>query len=305
MSLKGLLQKAVDRIAALEAKDKARDLEITELKLLLANEGTQRNLNNTVGNEHDSVVQNDQTQDDDVVIVYYEPPNDQLPGFQLQKKDRKALVKNGKIPSPHKATTVTGSNEVTTHNRFSILGTGNENCKLKPVSYQRFETKKDNSYKVYVGRFDGTASEITMRHHLRFEGNIADDNIIDVIKMQSTRYNNSSSCSFCITVDTPDAERRIYNQSLWPENVVVRPFRQPARSKLGKKAEYKRPYDSRRDNRGSQNSHRDGDRYADRLLDETTYENRHTRPNGSNREYGPRRNPKYGHSKSRHAYSHP
>ena len=74
---------------------------------------------------------------------------------------------------------------------------------------------------IFVGNGSTNTTVTSLRQHLNSIG--LSDNVAD-IQIVNTKYTDAKS--FCVTLNSIDAENKAYS-SVWPDRVVVRPYRPP------------------------------------------------------------------------------
>ena len=80
---------------------------------------------------------------------------------------------------------------------------------------------------IYVGNCTVTTFAAAVRTHLGTIG--LSESVLDIQPL-TTRYSDMKS--FCVTLNSVDAENTAY-ESVWPNNVAVRPYRPPKTGKQG------------------------------------------------------------------------
>ena len=101
--------------------------------------------------------------------------------------------------------------------RDGIVGTSTAQHSFTGNSRPRRSQMKS----IFVGNGSSNTTVTSLRHHLNSIG--LSDNVVD-IQTVNTKYSDAKS--FCVTLSSIDAENKAYN-SLWPDRVVVRPYRPP------------------------------------------------------------------------------
>ena len=89
------------------------------------------------------------------------------------------------------------------------------------------------TYLIYVGRLDRETTTQMVRDHLT---DIKVTDVADVINLNSRA--NRSEASFCISLNSEVSMNKAFKPSLWPCDVVVRPFRPPRKKQNYHRREY-------------------------------------------------------------------
>ena len=92
--------------------------------------------------------------------------------------------------------------------------------KLKPVAIKPSKQSSARTYLVYIGKLDRDTSEDSVRCHLAEIG-IDSDDIADIIKLKSK---NNDESSFCISLNTMEANEAVLADNQWPKGIRVRKY---------------------------------------------------------------------------------
>ena len=111
-----------------------------------------------------------------------------------------------------------------------MVGSSLKSHRIEAAAVSDRRTKPaENIHRVYAGRLSSSTSEDAIRAHLADVG-LQNSDIADVVKLKCRNLNESS---FCISLNSKVAENKIYDSSLWPEGIRIRPFNSPSpRSKI-------------------------------------------------------------------------
>ena len=123
---------------------------------------------------------------------------------------------NFQLPRSHQKKIQSGDMATPTP-RDGIVGTSTAQHSFTGNSRPR----KSQMKSIFVGNGSSNTTVTSLRHHLNSIG--LSDNVVD-IQTVNTKYSDAKS--FCVTLSSIDAENKAYN-SLWPDRVVVRPYRPP------------------------------------------------------------------------------
>ena len=94
----------------------------------------------------------------------------------------------------------------------------------EPDSHESGANSKVSTRLVYVGRLSKDTTEATTRSHLN-DISVDRDDIADILKLKSKNYQESS---YCISLNTTEAEKTVLNNENWPTGVRVRTFHLPS-----------------------------------------------------------------------------
>ena len=136
------------------------------------------------------------------------PPHNNLDNFQLPRGHQKKIIRDG-----------TG----TISQRPGIVGSSIDSLSFSGTSVPR----RNQIRSIYVGNCTVTTSAAAVRTHLGTIG--LSESVLDIQPL-TTRYSDMKS--FCVTLNSVDAENTAY-ESVWPNNVAVRPYRPPRTGKQG------------------------------------------------------------------------
>ena len=137
-----------------------------------------------------------------------------------------------------------------------IKGDSTESFKIKAAFQSASQT-----YLIYVGRLQRDTTTQMIREHLK---DIQVRDVADVISLDNRQ--NRSEASFCVSVNSEASMDKMFQRSLWPVDILVRPFRSGRRSQDNQASH-------RSDSRESEGGHR---RYHYRHEDEPCRENRYS-----------------------------
>ena len=165
-------------------------------------------------------------------------------GFRHSTWQRKNILKGGQVKSIVNQPEVKG----TSHNNFDIKACVSETSGI---------------YAVYVGKLQHSSTTEKIRAHLN---KVKIGGVADVISLNNRP--NKTEASFCVSLNDEESAKKIFNPSLWPSEVLVRPFR-PSRGKYRssryrhtKQGYRQQHYDGYRDTRKYNRSEYE-DRYED------------------------------------------
>ena len=136
------------------------------------------------------------------------PPHNNLHNFQLPRDHQKNIIRNG-----------TGI----TSQRPGIVGSSIDSLSFSGTSVPR----RSQIRSIYVGNCTVATSAAAVRTHLGTIG--LSESVLDIQPL-TTRYSDMKS--FCVTLNSVEAENKA-NESVWPNNVAVRPYRPPKTGKQG------------------------------------------------------------------------
>ena len=139
------------------------------------------------------------------------PPHNNLDNFQLPRDHQKKIIRNS-----------TGI----TSQRPGIVGSSIDSLSFSGTSVPR----RNQIRSIYVDNCTVTTSAAAVRTHLGTIG--LSESVLDIQPL-TTRYSDMKS--FCVTLNSVEAkmpENKAY-ESVWPNNVAVRPYRPPKTGKQG------------------------------------------------------------------------
>lgn len=132
-------------------------------------------------------------------------------GFQLQSHQRRDALRGNNFASS---------------NSQEIKGSSTAAMRISGVSVPNSGNVSTKS--TYVGQLhDQTTAEMVRRHLIDI--GVDNRNVCDVIKLNSKLPHQAS---FCVIVDAPEAERRLYHPNNWPVGVRVRPYHERRRGQM-------------------------------------------------------------------------
>ena len=135
-------------------------------------------------------------------------------------KQKTKLVRNDEIIEILDESSIQEKNEFFRHSsrdRKNIL------CKPRLTSKLTVapQSNKIHSFLVYVGKLFAETSKESIRVHLQEIG-VSTDDVSDILQLN----NRKTDCtSFCISLNTKQAEKLVLDSLLWPTGVTVRTFR--------------------------------------------------------------------------------
>ena len=94
----------------------------------------------------------------------------------------------------------------------------------EPDSHESLANSKVSTRLVYVGRLSKNTTEATIPSHLN-DISVDRDDIADILKLKSKNYQESS---YCISLNTTEAEKTVLNNENWPTGVRVRTLNRPS-----------------------------------------------------------------------------